>query len=229
LSVGNDLAVGCVDTGEVGVLGIARLEDFILGGIGSVVGASNTVVDVLAVVGGVGAGWVAGLEAEGIGADEVGPLDDLDVRSTTTECVGEDDASHGITTEISTVGVHLTSRVTRCHVDFGLVHEAYDLDVVGGRQHLDTSEGAIGDEASTVASLAAPGNHFALNISHGLVWRTRGPKTKVIQTIEKRGLTHGLLVLGRGITDIVASLSTANEALIGVDFIWDSRRVRKMF
>jgi hypothetical protein len=70
LSVGNDLAVGGVDTGEVGVFSVAGLKDLILCGVGSVEGASNAVVDVLTMIGGVGASWVAGFEAEGIGTNE---------------------------------------------------------------------------------------------------------------------------------------------------------------
>jgi hypothetical protein len=41
-----------------------------LGVVGGVEGASDTVVDVLAVVGGVGTGGVACFKAEGVGAEE---------------------------------------------------------------------------------------------------------------------------------------------------------------
>jgi len=222
LSVGHDLAVGCVNTGVVSVLGVAGLEDVVLGVVGSVVSASNAVEDVLAIVGRVGTSGVTGLEAEGVGANEVSPLDHLNVRRTTTPCVGEHDASHGVTTEISTVGVHLTTVVVGHHKEFGLVHKANDLDVVGGLQELDASESASGNETCTVARLAAPSNHLAFDFTHGLPWLARGPETKVIQTIEKSGLTHGILVLGCGITNVVASLNTANETDVGVDFIWDS-------
>jgi len=70
LGVGHDLAVGCVNTGVVSVLGVAGFEDVVLGIVGSVVSASNAVEDVLAIVSRVGTSGVAGLEAEGVGANE---------------------------------------------------------------------------------------------------------------------------------------------------------------
>ena len=70
LGVGDDLAVGGVDTGEVGVFGVAGFENLVLGGVGGVEGASDTVVDVLAVVGGIGTGGVTCFEAEGVGSEE---------------------------------------------------------------------------------------------------------------------------------------------------------------
>jgi len=174
------LAVGCVDTGVVGILGVAGLKDVVLSIVGSVVGASDSVEDMLAIVGRVGASGVTGFEAEGIGTYEVGPLDHLNVSTTATERVGEHDTSHRVTTEISTVGVHLTTVVIRRHVEFGLVDEAHGLDVVRGLQELDTSQGASGNETGTVARLAAPGNHLAFDFTDGLSWSAGGPKTEVI-------------------------------------------------
>jgi hypothetical protein len=229
LGVGHDLAVGCINTRVVSILGIAGLEDIVLGIVGSIVSASDTIVNVLAKFGGVGASGVARFEAEGVGANEVSPLHHLNVRRTTTPCVREHDASHGVTTEISTMGVHLTTVVIRQHEELSLVHEANDLDVVGGPQELDTSQSASGNETSTVARFAAPGDHLAFDFTNGLPWLARGPETKIIQTIEKSGLAQGILVLGRRITNVVASLNTANEAEVGVDFIWNSRGIRKMF
>ena len=59
-----------VYTGEILVLGVACFEGAVACVVRGVVGASNTIEDVFAVVGGVGAVWVAGFEAEGVGADE---------------------------------------------------------------------------------------------------------------------------------------------------------------
>ena len=70
LRVGHDLAVLGVSTGEVLVITLARLEGTVLGVVGSVVVATDTIVDVLAEVGSVGAVGVAGLEAEGVAAHE---------------------------------------------------------------------------------------------------------------------------------------------------------------
>ena len=52
--------------GEVLAITLARLKDAVDVGSGSVVCATNTVIDVLAVLGGVGASGVASFEAENI-------------------------------------------------------------------------------------------------------------------------------------------------------------------
>ena len=71
LSVGlNSTALVGVDTGEVLVLTLAALEYTTLSVVGRVVCATDTIVDVLAVAGSVGASWITGLEAEAVCADE---------------------------------------------------------------------------------------------------------------------------------------------------------------
>ena len=70
MSIGCDFAVGRVDTREVLVIALARFEDPVLGVIGCIVGTTDTVVNVLAELGGVRAGRVAGLEAELVAAHE---------------------------------------------------------------------------------------------------------------------------------------------------------------
>lgn len=70
LSVGHDLAIQGVGSREVLVLTLARLEGAVLGVVGGVVVAADTVVDVLTEVGSVGAVGVAGLEAELVSTDE---------------------------------------------------------------------------------------------------------------------------------------------------------------
>lgn len=71
LLVGGDLAVGVgVDTGEVLVLALARLECTVLGVVGGIECATDTIVDVLTELGSVGAVLVAGLDAELVGSHE---------------------------------------------------------------------------------------------------------------------------------------------------------------
>ena len=70
LSVGHDLAILGVSSGEILVLALAGLEGAVLSVAGGVVVAADTVVDVLAEVGGVRAVGVAGLEAELVSTDE---------------------------------------------------------------------------------------------------------------------------------------------------------------
>ena len=59
------------------VVTLAGRESTVLDIVRGIVGASNTVEDMLAVVGSVGAIGVAGLKAESVAAHEVVPLDDL--------------------------------------------------------------------------------------------------------------------------------------------------------
>lgn len=71
LRVGLDLAGWIrINAGEVLVVALARLERPVLGAVGGIVGASNTVINVLAEVASVGASGVADLEAEEVSAKE---------------------------------------------------------------------------------------------------------------------------------------------------------------
>lgn len=70
MGVRDDLAIGGVDTREVLVLALARLEDACLSVVGGVVRASDTVEDVLTVVGCVRLGGIADLDAERIATHE---------------------------------------------------------------------------------------------------------------------------------------------------------------
>jgi len=71
LGVGRNGAVRAgVYTREILVLRVAGFEGTIAGIIGCVEGTSDTVVNVFAVVSGVGAVRVAGFEAEGVGTHE---------------------------------------------------------------------------------------------------------------------------------------------------------------
>jgi len=171
-----------VDTGEVLVLTLARLEDAVDIGSGGVVLAADTVKDVLAKVLGVGAFGVACLEAENVAAHEVVPLLDLHVRA---KGVGEYETSERVTALVSTVRVHLSSTVICLEVDLGLVNVADDLDVVRGLHELDTGESASGNETSAAAGLGAPGDGLALDVANDTVGLRRAPDAKVIKAREK--------------------------------------------
>ena len=71
VSQGGTRSIG-VDTGEILIIAKAGFESAVLSVVGGIVGAADTVVDVLAEVGGIGVGWVAGFEAECVGAHEAG-------------------------------------------------------------------------------------------------------------------------------------------------------------
>lgn len=61
-----------VDAGEVLVVTLAFFEGAVLGVVGGIVGAADTVKTMLTEVGGVGTCGVAGFEAEGVAAHETG-------------------------------------------------------------------------------------------------------------------------------------------------------------
>ena len=75
--------------------------------------------------------------------------------------------------------IHFTSIVARGHVDRGLINETNDLNVVGGFQPLETSDGVSGNETGSVTSLSTPGHHLSFKVCDGGVWLRRGPKTEV--------------------------------------------------
>lgn len=70
LRVGHHDAVRRVDAGKVLVVAAAGLEGAVLRVVGGVVHAADAVVDVLAIIGRVGAGGITGLEAELVAAHE---------------------------------------------------------------------------------------------------------------------------------------------------------------
>ena len=152
-----------------------------MGVVGGIVGASDTVVDVLAEVGSVGTSGVANLEAEHATAHEVVPLDDLlvSVVVATRPSSGVDETAEGVTTEIRTVGIKFSSVVISGEVDEGLVNETNDLDVVWGRHKLNTLEGIGRDEASAMTGLSAPGDFLLFRVSDGRGTGRRSPKTEI--------------------------------------------------
>jgi len=169
LSVGLDLTswIG-VDAREVLVVTLAGLESTVLGSVWRVVGASDTVVNMLAVASSVGASRVASLKTESIAAHEVVPLDDLLVGAVVTgPSGGVEETAERVTTEIGTVGIELSSKVIRLEVDEGLVDKTNDLDVVWGPHELNTLKGTSGDETRAMAGLGAPGDFLMFGLTDG--------------------------------------------------------------
>jgi len=72
----------------------------------------------------------------------------------------------GVTTQICTMGVHLTSVVARVEVKESLVDEASHLNIVWSLDKLNTLKGILRNKTSPAARLCAPGNHLALVVSH---------------------------------------------------------------
>lgn len=193
LGVGDNLPVGRVRSGVILVLALACLEDAVSCVAGAVEVDADAVEDVLAEVVVIGATGVAELHAEAVATDEVVPFNGLDWGAG--KIIREHDASHGVSAEISTVGVHLTSPVVLEDVDLGLVDETDDLNIVGGLHELDTGQGTRGDQTGTMARLRAVGDHDTLDITD-LTAHVRGtPKAEVVKAIQPRSLAERVLVL----------------------------------
>jgi hypothetical protein len=158
-----------VDTGEVLALALTALEDTIDVCGGCIVGATNTVVDVLAEVRAVLAGWVTGFDTEDITAHEVVPFDNLLERILLAAIAGEGIAEHQTTKWVSsligTVGIEFTSRITCLDVDEVLSDVAGNLDIILCAHELDASEGPGGDKTRTATWLGAPGDRFTFGVT----------------------------------------------------------------
>lgn len=212
-----------VVAGEVLTVALAGLEGTVNVSSGSVVGATDTIVDMFTELGGVGASRVASLETEGVSSHEVVPLDDLGVLVLVSpagwECIGEDEATKGVATLISAVGIHLTSGVVRLDVDQGLVDMPSDLDIVGGLHELNAGEGASGDDTGATTGLSAPGDGLALGVADDGVGLGSTPQAKVVDGVDHGRLALGLLVFSGGTTlvetELRATFASAGVSLVG--------------
>jgi hypothetical protein len=158
-----------VDTREVLVVTQATLKDTINVSGRGIVLASNTIEDVFAEICSIGTSGIACLEAEDSPSHEVVPfnylLEVVGITGIRREGVREEETSEWVTTSISTMRVHLSSRIIGFHVDKLLLDEADDLDVSGGLHELNTGESAGWDHTSSAAGLGAPCNGFTFGIT----------------------------------------------------------------
>ena len=176
-----------VDTRGVLAFTLTRLEDTLRIVTGSIVRATDTIVDVLAKLSGTRASRIADLEAELASAHEVVPLMDLLVVVATLvgvggEVVGVDETAEGVTTLVSAMGIEFTSRVVGLEVDEWLVQGTGDLNIVGGTHEGDAGDATLRDDAGAVTGLRAPSNHLTLGVGDDLVRGRRGPEAEVYYT-----------------------------------------------
>lgn len=75
--------------------------------------------------------------------------------------------------------VKFTSEIIGSQVNLGLVDETDDLNVVGRLHELDTLEGTLGNNSSTMAGLGAPGNFELFGVANGCWPGWRSPKTEI--------------------------------------------------
>lgn len=77
------------------------------------------------------------------------------------------------------MGIQLTTEVVGGQVDLGLVEECDHLDVVRGGQELNTLDGTVGNETSTVLLVRAPSDFDSLGVGDGLVGFRGRPQAEI--------------------------------------------------
>jgi hypothetical protein len=200
------------------VVTITRSEGTVLGIVGSVVGTTNSIEDVLAEICSMCASRVTSLETESMATHEVMPFNDLlEVVGVTAESIGIEETTERVTTEISTMRVEFTSCVRILQVNLGLINEADNLNVVGSPHELNALEGASREDTGAVTGLGAPGNLKLLGFSNGSQSSRRSPKTEVLDGVQVGCLAEGVRALSGSITTIVTVLRTTNTDIsVGV-------------
>lgn len=139
-----------------------------MGVVGGVICAPDSVVDVLAEAGGVGAVGLASFLAECVTTHEVVPFDHLFVAAVISiaPSIGVEKTAEGVSSEISTVRIEFTSEIIGSQVDLGLVNETDDLDIVRCFHELNTLESSRWDDSGTMSRLGAPGNFELFGVTN---------------------------------------------------------------
>lgn len=159
---------GSINSREVLNVSITRGKGSVLGIVGGVVRASDTVVDVLTVIGSIGACRVADFETEHTSTHEIVPFNNLFESGIVTAPRSRiNQSTKRVAAKVGAVGVKLTAKVFRIQVDEGLVDEANNLDVSRGSHELNTLECARRDDPGATAGLGAPSDFFTFSIPDG--------------------------------------------------------------
>lgn len=152
---GEGLASGGIGTNNILEFTLAAGEFVIRVGCGHVISAPQKIESVLAVVRRGNSG-VTDLDAEDAGTDEVVPAGSLE-QGGVVLCAGKtarvDETANGVTEQISTVGIELSSSIITSKTDTSLVEVSSNLDVSAGLHELSTSDGTGGHDTSTMACL----------------------------------------------------------------------------
>jgi len=214
-----DDAVLSVGTGEVLNIAIANFENSAGWRSRAVVIGADTIIDVFTEMWGVGVGRVTGLEAGCVATNEVVPFNHLCVSPVIagTESLAVHETTHGVTAEIGTVRVHLTSVIISENVQSLLNDEALELGVGRSPDPLTTLNGALGNQARTVPLFRAPGDEKSFDVSDSVLLLARCPETEVGEIIEVESLAVGGLAVRSTRAVVVPNLGSANQ-IIRVDF-----------
>jgi len=89
------------------------------------------------------------------------------------------DKDNAETYAIGTSTVHLTSPVSSRHIDLGLVDKSNDLDIVRCLDEPGSLQGALGEEAGSMAGLRAPCDRASLHITQLFARGVRSPNTEI--------------------------------------------------
>ena len=111
----------------------------------------------------------------------LGPLDGLSERIVVSiaPSVGKHESTNRVALLISAMRVELSSLVSGLEVDHGLIDVPSDLNIIRGREELDTLESTPGNNTSAVTLLRAPCNLRSLGVRNQRVGRRRRPQAKV--------------------------------------------------
>jgi len=233
LEVSQGLTTRGVDPGGSHVIAITDLKRAVLGVVRSIVCTSETVIYVLAVCAWGFTTRITDLDAEGVATHEVCPVVYLVVGVVVATTVGErvrvHESTDGVTTKVSTVRVELSSIVTGSKVDLGLIDKTSNLNIVWSLDDLHALESTLGNETGAVAGLGTPGNFLAFSVADCRVWLGGSPEAEIVYVVDEGRLTHGFLVLSRGVADVVADLRSADGRSDRIDLIGDSTRVGIVF
>jgi len=230
LSVGHLDAVDTVDTREVLRFAIAGFEDIVLGIVGSIISAANTIEDMFAVMSSIGTSRVTSLETERVATDKVVPFNHLSVRVVATaKCVAVNESTQWVAPEICAMGIQFTSPVTSGNVELGLINETDNLDIIGRFHELKTCQCALGYQAGTVARLGAPRNHLSFMATNVRIGFSSAPQAKVVEAVEQESLAKRLLVFGGRIANIITDLMPTDKIGLGIGLVRETAGIGKMF
>lgn len=216
---GDDTISTSIDTWEVLVVTEAGQEDVVDVGSGGVISATDTIENVLAVVGSVSTSGIASLEAELASTHKVVPFNGL--LELTGESIREEEGTEWVTTLIGTVGVEFTSRVVSSEINVLLGDVTSDLDVVGCLYELDTGEGTSGDDTGAIVGLCAPSDGFTLSVTDGAVGGWWTPEAKVVNRVDDGGLAERVWSASGGVAQVVTVLGST-LTIVGICLVGQS-------
>ena len=97
----------------------------------------------------------------------------------TAPSIRVDETTERVSSEIGTMGVHLTSRVVGLEIHLCLVDKTDDLDVIWGLHELNTLERAVGDETGSMAGFGTPCDGLVFGLTDSCGTFRWGPEAEI--------------------------------------------------